>query len=94
MYKAFRGTKSPSLYTKLKKVIAHIKNDLKTSKRQYLPSLADRMNNNPKEVWHYIKSNRKDPVAIPASRITENYWNITSLKPSALTRILLHVFSP
>lgn len=70
MYKTFRRTKSPSLYAKLKEFSMQLKHDLKLSKHRYLSSLADRMKKNPKEVWRYIKNNKKDPVGIPA--ITDN----------------------
>lgn len=94
LFSQMKKKKAPELGEKLDALAAEVKRKLNEAKLTYLSSLDRKFQENPKEFWKFIKSNRKDDGGIPAISLDDGFVYDDQIKATAFNKYFKSVFAP
>lgn len=92
-YSKHKASRNKNTYAKLKGIQAEFKRKARVAKSGYLDSLAGKVKTNPKQMWKFVKSNRKETLGIPPIMVDGSLTTDERAKASCFNRYFQSVFT-
>lgn len=93
IYRAFKNNPIDVNLNKLKAISSELKTKIAEAKCAYFESFQGKVKENPKELWKYIKKNKKDNVSVPTLLDSDNIINKPIDKAQCFNSYFSSVFS-
>lgn len=90
----YRSTQLAAHLAKLSELTAHVKTSIHTAKQQYFQAFEERVKNNPKEFWRYVRSNAKSDISVPPLNHDDSVVQSDTDKAQLLNSFFYSVFNP